>query len=203
MIYYNMLRKWRITLSGIFAAPLFILILFSTSKWENIDMVSTCFFLIGAVLVGIATIGRIWCSMYITGYKTKTLITNGPYSMCRNPLYFFSLIGGLGIGLATETLTIPVLFLIGFAIYYPHVIKREQNWLTKQHGEEYQRYCDKTPYFIPLISLLYEPEEYVIRPRKFRRNLFDAMGFIWIIGILELVEGLHEANILPVFLTIY
>jgi hypothetical protein len=123
--------------------------------------------------------------------------------MCRNPLYFFSLLGSLGVGLATETITIPVLILIGFTIYYPHVIKREQNRLIQQHGQEYEKYCDKTPCFIPSISLLSEPDEYVVKPRKFRRNLFDAMGFIWIVGILELIEGLHEANILPVLLNIY
>jgi protein-S-isoprenylcysteine O-methyltransferase Ste14 len=36
---------------------------------------------------------RLWCSLYISGYKNSQLITSGPYSLCRNPLYFFSFVG--------------------------------------------------------------------------------------------------------------
>ncbi|MBN2182647.1 MAG: isoprenylcysteine carboxylmethyltransferase family protein [Sedimentisphaerales bacterium] len=196
-------RKWRITLSRIFVATLAILVFISTSKWENIGVISTILFLLGAVLIGIATVGRLWCSLYISGYKSKTLITTGPYSMCRNPLYFFSLIGGLGAGLTTETFTIPLLILIGFAIYYPYVIKREHRRLSLLHADRYQQYCDKIPCFIPSIAQFKEPEEYTVKPKIFRKNLFDALCFIWIVGIIELVEGLHEAQIIPVLFSIY
>jgi len=203
MAYEKIYRKWRITFSRLFAAALAVVILSSTSKWESIDLVSTVFFLSGAVLVGIATVGRLWCSLYISGYKSKSLVVAGPYSVCRNPLYFFSLLGGIGVGLATETLTIPLLILIGFVIYYPNVINREQKRLAELHGQTYQEYCKKTPCFLPSLSLLYEPDEYSVRPKLFRKNLFDALCFIWIVGILELIEGLHEAQILPVLFGLY
>lgn len=195
--------KWRIILSRIFAVMLTVLILISTSRWESIGILSTIFFLFGAVLVGVATIGRIWCSLYISGYKSQTLVTTGPYSLCRNPLYFFSLLGSLGVGFATETLTIPILIMIGFAIYYPYVIKREHIRLNEVHGEKYRQYCAKIPNFIPSFKFFNEPDEYIVRPKFFRKNILDALGFIWIVGILELIEGLHEANILPVFFSIY
>ena len=46
----------------------------------------------GFILVVFGCFGRIWASLYIEGNKTKNLITAGPFSMVRNPLYFFSLI---------------------------------------------------------------------------------------------------------------
>ena len=48
--------------------------------------------ILGFVLVVFGSFGRIWASLYIEGNKTKNLITAGPFSMVRNPLYFFSLI---------------------------------------------------------------------------------------------------------------
>ncbi len=203
MVHDKIFRKWRITFSRLFAAALAVVVLFSTSKWESIDLISTGLFLCGAVLVGVATVGRLWCSLYISGYKSKSLVVAGPYSICRNPLYFFSLLGGIGVGLATETLSIPLLILTGFALYYPHVIKREQKKLVALHGEQYQQYCRSTPCFLPSFSRLNEPEEYSVRPKLFRKNVFDALCFIWIVGILELIEGLHESHVLPVLFRLY
>lgn len=58
---------------------------------------STILFLLGLLLVGVATVGRLWCSLYISGHENSELITTGPYSLSRNPLYFFSLPGFAGI----------------------------------------------------------------------------------------------------------
>ena len=82
----------------------------SSSAWEiKAPFFNTILFFIGIILVGIASLGRLWCSLYIAGYKTDNLVTEGPYSMCGNPLYFFSFIGALGIGFASETLLVPVI----------------------------------------------------------------------------------------------
>ena len=199
----NIFRKLRTTLTKIYVVLLVILTLISKSKWDIFQIIGSSFFLVGAILVGIATIGRIWCSMYISGYKSKTLITMGPYSLCRNPLYFFSMLGGIGVGLATETLTIPLLVLIVFALFYPNVIQREQKRLSQLHNDKYTEYCDKTPCFIPSFSHFYEPDKYIVNPVTFRKNIFDNLGFVWLIGVAELIEGLHGSHILPVFLTLY
>ena len=47
------------------------------------------FSVIGFILLIFGCFGRIWASLYIEGNKTKNLITNGPFMMVRNPLYFF------------------------------------------------------------------------------------------------------------------
>jgi protein-S-isoprenylcysteine O-methyltransferase Ste14 len=199
----SFIKKKRILISRLFVAALTILVLFSTSRWENIGLWSTAFFLVGVLLVGIATVGRIWCSLYIAGYKTNTLITTGPYSICRNPLYLFSFIGAVGVGLATETLTIPLALIIAFAIYYPLVIKREEQRLRDVHKDEYDNYYRATPSFFPSLKSFKESLEYTVKPKKFRKSLFDATLFVWLVGILELIEALHESGILPVLIKIY
>lgn len=199
-----MIENFRIYISRIFGVSLIVIILVTTSAWEDkASFVSMFLFLVGAVLVGIASLGRLWCSLYIAGYKTDTLITEGPYSMCRNPLYFFSLLGALGVGFASETFLIPLIILIAFAIYYPIVIKSEEAKLEKIHKKEFEAYIDKVPSFLPKLSYLKEPEDYVVKPLVFKKHIFDALWFVWFIGIIEIIEGLHELKVLPTLFKIY
>ena len=199
----NFFEKYRSYMSWVFAVGLILLILFSTSNWQNHYTIRAVFNLMAVILVGIATVGRLWCSLYISGYKTHTLITLGPYSISRNPLYFFSLLGAVGVGLGTKTLTVPGIIAIAFALYYPMVIKSEESYLNEIHGEDFARYCEKTPCFFPAVSLLQEPSEYKVKPRIFRRNLLDAIWFVWALGILEMVRVFQHWDGFPIFLNLY
>jgi protein-S-isoprenylcysteine O-methyltransferase Ste14 len=193
----------RTAFTRIFVVGLIALLMISSSCWEDEIVVEGSLFLIGALLVGAATVGRLWCSLYISGYKTNSLVTSGPYSMCRNPLYFFSLLGAVGVGLATETVVIPVMILIGFSLYYPIVIKEEEKELREIHKEKFLAYCKKTPRFFPKLSNFYEPEEYLVRPKIFKRCLFEALWFVWFLGILEFAEALRKIGIIPNLLRLY
>jgi protein-S-isoprenylcysteine O-methyltransferase Ste14 len=199
----SFIEKKRRILTLLFAMVLGVLILFSQSRLEEVYFVSEFFYFAGIILVGVATVGRLWCSLYIGGHKTKELITVGPYSVCRNPLYFFSFLGGIGIGFASETLTVTLLIFSAYLFYYPFVIRAEEKKLRRIHGIDFDRYMSKTPRFFPSPAGFYEPEEYTVRPRLFRRRIFDALWFVWIAGILELVEALHEYNMIPFFFRLW
>jgi len=199
-----MTETMRIRISQIFTGLLVVLIGISNSLWEDkAPFVTTVLFLLGAVLVGIASLGRLWCSVYIAGYKTDHLVTQGPYSMCRNPLYFFSLLGALGVGFTSETLLIPLIILIAFVGYYPLVIKSEEAELLKRHKSKFEIYLKEVPTFFPKISLLNEPEEYIVKPIIFKRHMFHALWFIWFVGIIEIIEELHELSVLPAIFKIF
>jgi protein-S-isoprenylcysteine O-methyltransferase Ste14 len=200
---HSIFERIRLPITRIIAVILLIIIIFSSSAWERISFVSNLFFLIGCILVGIASLGRLWCSLYIGGYKNTTLVTSGPYSISRNPLYFFSMIGGAGVGLATETLLIPVVIVVLFLLYYPSVIRSEERRLLTLHGERFEAYRRNTPAFFPKLSLLKEPETYTVNPRIFKRNIFRALWFIWLVGILEIIEAFHETGVLPTYFRIY
>jgi len=199
----TLVEKKRKILTWLLGIVLFLLVLFSESYWEQKIIVSDILFLFGVMLVGVATIGRLWCLLYISGYKTNTLIQCGPYSVCRNPLYFFSCLGGVGVGLASETLILPGIILVGFALYYPLLIRAEERKLHNLYGKEFEDYVNVTPRFFPLFRAFKEPNEYTLRPRAFRKGLFDALWFVWLVGILELIEAFHEYEVLPVLLRLY
>lgn len=199
-----MIEKLRIMISRLFAFALVAVILVSSSALEEeLPFLSTLLFFAGILLVGVASMGRLWCSLYIAGYKTDTLITQGPYSICRNPLYLFSLVGAVGVGLATETVLIPVVILLSFVAYYPFVIKSEEAVLLKIHGTAFSAYCQTVPRFFPRLSQMTEPDEYVVKPKVYKRHMFDALWFVWLVGFLEIIEELHALHILPTLFNIY
>ena len=199
-----MIESLRIIVSRIFAVILIALILVSSSaSSRSVPLLGKLLSFFGLALVSVAVIGRMWCSLYIAGYKTDRLIDQGPYSISRNPLYFFSLVGAVGIGFATETLVIPAIILIGFMAYYPLVIRSEESRLLEIHGENFQKYMSSAPRFFPAWKRLVEPKEYLVRPRTYRRHMNEVIWFLLILGFLELVKSLHEMGILPTILALY
>lgn len=153
----------------------------------------------GILFVGIGVMGRIWCSLFISGYKNNKLVTYGPYSMCRNPLYFFSLIGVIGVAMTTQTYLIPLTIIVLFAFYYPYVIQNEQNFLLGVYKEEFVEYIKNVPCFFPDFSKYNEPEEYVVKPKRFKRFLTEVIWFIWMVGFIQLIIALKQLHYLPVY----
>jgi len=192
----------RIGLSRLFGIAVGLVLMVSGSAWERTFM-DAVLFMTGVALAGIATVGRLWCSLYIAGYKDSTLITVGPYSVSRNPLYFFSAVGAIGVGFATETVTFAAVFALWFGLFYPAVMDAEERKLRELHGARFTEYCGRVPRFFPRWRLLTEPETYAVRPDRFRGHLFDALWFVWALGLLELLEALHDYKVLPTLLTWY
>ena len=189
----------RILISRVFAFAFFVLVMVTHSAHEG-TLLAPGLFLVGLVLVGAATVGRLWCSLYISGYKDADLITTGPYSISRNPLYFFSFLGFMGVGLATETVTLGLVLGVLFLFGYRFVIESEEIELSSRFGARYQAYCARTPRFFPNFSKHVEPVTYLVNTALFRRTMGDVVWFIWLVGIIEFVEALHEYGFIKPFL---
>lgn len=200
----NKIERLRIAISRVFAIALIGLILVSGSLLAaKMPVFGSVMFALGAVLCGVASLGRLWCSLYIAGYKTNVLITEGPYSLTRNPLYFFSFLGAIGIGLATESLFFTAIMLVGFAVYYPMVIASEEKKLSGLHSADYDAYLAAVPRFFPRLSGFKEPEDYNVKPIVFRKHIFDAVWFIWILGVLQIIKTLKTSEVVPTLLSFW
>jgi protein-S-isoprenylcysteine O-methyltransferase Ste14 len=153
--------------------------------------------LLGFMLLVSATLWRIWCLLFIAGGKDGRLAMQGPYSMVRNPLYIGNFLGVVGFGLAVE---IPLLALglgVAFVLLYPSVVAREEERLAGLFGEEYLRYCARTPRWVPAPALYVEPALVTVSPAQVRKGILDAMWFLWVFAAWELIERLHEVGLLP------
>lgn len=176
---------------------LMALLLLSTNRWPEDGIVEVSMFAFGYLLTTIAVFGRIWSALYINGYKGPTLVTAGPYSIVRNPLYLFSFVGFVGIGLVSESFVICVLVVLVFlAVHTPTVI-REEKHLLAVFGESYRAYAANVPRAIPRFRQYLGSPDYTVRVFKFERALRDAIWFLWIPLFLEGIEKLHSSGYLP------
>jgi protein-S-isoprenylcysteine O-methyltransferase Ste14 len=197
-------ERQRTGLSKLVAGLAFVVVALTQSRWElHHGDVATFLYSAGLALAAIGAVGRIWCSFFISGRKDGQLVTEGPYSISRNPLYVFSCIGLVGVGLTTETLTYPVLFLAIFGLYYPGIMAREERRLEELFGEAYRQYRQRVPRFWPRLELYSEPASWSSNPRLFRRHILSDIWFVWIAAIIELIEGFRDVDVLPHLLRLW
>lgn len=150
----------------------------------------------GFGLLCIAALGRIWCHLYIAGLKNKVLTVHGPYSIVRNPLYIFSFLGVTGFGLAVENPYLALVLAGLFVVYYPSVVKREEQYLSLTLGQPFRDYCAVTPRWIPNFQLYRDPETLLVSPTAFRKGVLDAMWFLWAFLLWEMAEEIHLPHLL-------
>lgn len=195
-------KRYRILLTRVLLGFIALTIVLSAPVWNPRPVTSVAVDLAAFILVLIATFGRLWALSYISGHKTRDLITQGPYSAMRNPLYFFSLAGAIGIGILTKSILFLGSLLLAFAIYYPLVIRAEERHLEQIHGEDFRRYKTRVPAFMPRFSAYSEPVEYPVNARYFKRAFFSVMWFPIIFILFLFLERLHTAGVLPVLMRI-
>jgi len=149
---------------------------------------------VGYFLVAICVIGRVYCTAFLGGHKNAKLITYGPFSVCRNPLYAFSLIGILGVALISNHVvlifTIPVFILI----VYLSLIKREEDFLRQEFGAEFDAYCARVPRLIPKFSIYEAPDTIPMNPRFLLRSIQDGIWWFAAFPLIELIEYLQDTG---------
>jgi len=79
----------------------------------------------------------------------------------------------------------------------------EEKSLSKIFGKEFQTYFQRTPKFFPKFSLFNTPEECNVGIKVFSRALIRSFFFIWMIGLLELIEGIQQSGIVPTLFSLY
>lgn len=191
-------QKYRKSISWVFICGLLFLLLFSAHSWERDSPIDLLFELAGLFLIVVCTFGRLWTSIYACGYKDEQVLESGPYSAVRNPLYLFSFIGVVGMGLVSENLLILLLAPLTFLAYYLFVVRSEEEYLSAKFGEVYTDYLRRVPRFIPKPNLLKEPDFYLVNVRVYRRSLLDATMFIWLYIVFHLIERLQQMAVLPI-----
>src|SRR5262245_44141213 len=101
--------------------------------------------LVGLTCVVLACLGRIWCSVFIAGRKDEQLVTTGPYSLCRHPLYSCSVLGALGLGITSRSPLLCAIVVVLVAALVIYAASCEEQFLAEQFPEEFRSYVAATP----------------------------------------------------------
>lgn len=75
--------------------------------------------------------------------KPAELLTGGPYSLSRNPMYVAWTLLYLGIGLTANSPWIIALLPFVFAFTHFYDVRREERFLEEEFGKEYKQYKER------------------------------------------------------------
>lgn len=192
------LARRRIALSRAIAVTLGIAVLGVASRAPGDGAAHELLELLSYALLIVAVLGRSWCSVYIGGRKKRELVAAGPYSIVRNPLYVFSFLGVIGIGLASGTVTLPIVLCLVFAVYYVAVVRHEERILTELFGAAYVDYMARVPRWWPDFTLWRDDSRPQVEPRVVLMTMRDSVWFFAALPAFELIEWLQLMGYLPV-----
>jgi len=117
---------------------------------------------IGIVIAALGELLRVWAVGY-SGVTTRSdvvtapqLVTAGPYSFIRNPLYVGNAITALGFWIAFSGGILPLasalmlaLIIVSVGYVYATIIPLEEAYLVQTFGAAYRQYLERVPPLIP------------------------------------------------------
>ncbi len=146
-----------------------------------IDGAAWTAFLGGAVL-------RLWATLWIAGRKKQTVVDDGPYRACRNPLYVGTFAMGIGIGLFLKSLVFGAGLGLVVLLYLWFVVPAEERYMRSRFAESYDEYCARVPRWIPRLSLLRRNEIFhpVADRTALQRECWRMACWMLLAGLAEL-----------------
>jgi protein-S-isoprenylcysteine O-methyltransferase Ste14 len=110
---------------------------------------------VGTLLILLGAVARIYAVAFMSddgkdNVGVDYLVTTGPFAIVRNPLYIGNLIITLGVIFYAGVIWLGLPMLLFFLFQYHCITKYEENSLLAKFGDDYQRYMDRVPAWIPL-----------------------------------------------------
>jgi protein-S-isoprenylcysteine O-methyltransferase Ste14 len=114
-------------------------------------------FWIGAAVNVLGLGFTVWARVYLGSNWSRSvtikqgheLITGGPYSLVRHPIYTGLLTGFLGTAIAIAQVRGLVALALIFAVLW-RKLRLEERWMRLQFGSDYEQYAQRVPALVPL-----------------------------------------------------
>jgi len=175
--------KQRIKIDGTIMASTVILTgifyFFPNLYTKNIFWDNVCTFL-GVICLLKGTYLRMAARGYKKEFSNKGhgLVTDGLYTLTRNPMYLGTFLIGSGFLLIVWPWWFWVIFSVFFFLRFNKQIVAEEAHLSQLFGEQYKKYCQKTPQFFPSVKgMIYLKMAYVF-PWKMCWSTKERLGLL-------------------------
>jgi protein-S-isoprenylcysteine O-methyltransferase Ste14 len=134
---------------------------------------------------------RWWATLHIGGRKAMQLAVVGPYSMCRNPLYFGTFLITLSIAFYFHSLTFAAGLVFAAWLYLGVTVPEEERYLRQKFADEYVRYCQDVPRFFPRFRQWHSPPQIDVLVSGLRAEGYRAVRYVWVPLIAETLAHLR------------
>ena len=143
---------------------------------------------LGYLVLVVGIIGRMYASFTIASHKNARVVKTEMYSIVRHPLYFFSFLIAIGIGLLTERAEL-LLYMAAFNLtcFYP-MIRNEEKYLESKFGPEYAEYKRRVPMLLPNVFKWTAREKIEINLRLVTRTILDGSVALLLFPAVEIME---------------
>ncbi len=132
---------------------------------------------------------RVWATLYVGGRKDRELQTDGPYSMCRNPLYLGSFAFAVALACFLQSLVFGAVLLPAILLYLRYVVRAEEQFLELRFREDYRDYCRRTPRFWPRWMAFHTSPEVRVELKRLKKEVVRlACAALFIIVLQSLVS---------------
>lgn len=177
---------------------MFAALLFTQARFPPDTMPHESLEMLGVLFIFLGIVGRLWSTLYIGGRKSAEIVSGGPYSITRNPLYLFSTLAAAGVGAQTGSVVVMVGFGVLCALAFHIVIRREERFLKEALGVPFAAYMARVPRFIPNLAIYQEGDTGSFKPRLLLNTLLDGLVFLAALPVFELIDTAQKSGALPV-----
>ena len=139
----------------------------------SLDILGGVVFCAGAAI-------RIWSSAYICARKSRDVVQTGPYSVCRNPLYWGTFLMVAAFPLLLHSPILAVSMLPPILLYLLAVVPVEEAVMASRHGADYAAYCQAVSRWWPNVWGYTAGEPLDGQSAGFYR---ECTGLIWWLGM--------------------
>ena len=187
-------RSW---LSIVIVAPFAVLAALSYPMVRENSVADFLLDTVGWTCFACGAMFRWWATLYVGGRKCHELAVDGPYSICRNPLYFGTFLLTLSIAFYLHSCTFAIGVLMAMPIYLQVTIPWEEGQLRDTFGERFDNYRHRTPQFLPDFSKLHSPSILQVNLNGLMGEFWIALRWMWIPLLAQSLAQLRTATWWP------
>lgn len=129
---------------------------------------------------------RMWATLYLGGRKGATVVSEGPYSIVRNPLYVGSFLLALSLGIFLKSAVFSLAVTFVGVLYAQYTIPSEERFLTANLGDPYRAYLARVPRLVPRLSGFHTSQVISVDIPALRREASKSIGWL----LFPLIGGL-------------